>query len=33
MTNLKYIRHLKMLGELSSAFHYAEVIPEDDTGA
>jgi hypothetical protein len=40
MANLKHIWHLKMLGEhlkmigkLSSVFHYTEVIPEDDTGA
>jgi hypothetical protein len=33
MDNLKYISHLKMLGELSSVFHYTEVTPEDDNGA
>lgn len=32
MANFKHIRHLKILGELSSASHYTEVTPGDATG-
>jgi hypothetical protein len=32
MANFKYIRHLKMLGEVSSVFHYTEVTPGDVNG-